>query len=150
MDDQFLEATISIRGIVRRSDDCVLIVRRSSDDGWELPGGRIYRTESVTDCLHRELREETGLTVTIRRPVEATSWTNTDGKGRFAVYYDCAISGESEVTLSDEHVDSSWVPRTAARDRLSKPQTAAIARTMSVDETDSASGTAPPDETDGR
>lgn len=129
MEEQFLEATISIRGVVCRPDERVLIVRRSSDGGWELPGGRIYRSEGVTDCLHRELREETALSVTVRRPVEATSWRNSAGKGRFAVYYYCTTEG-SEVRLSDEHTEFQWVSKATASRQLSEPQTAATVRAI--------------------
>jgi 8-oxo-dGTP pyrophosphatase MutT (NUDIX family) len=133
MDEQFLEATISIRGVVCRPDDRVLVVRRASDGGWELPGGRIYRTESVTDCLQRELREEVGVAVTVRRPVEAASWLNTAGKGRFAVYYHCTTDGRAEVALSDEHTDFGWVSKPTARDRLSEPQARATLRTTAAE-----------------
>lgn len=129
MDEQFLKATISIRGAVCRPDGRVLIVRRSSDDGWELPGGRIHRTEAVTDCLRRELREETALAVTVRRPVEATSWQNAAGKGRFAVYYHCTTES-SEVSLSDEHTGFQWVSKATASRQLSEPQTAAALRVI--------------------
>ena len=131
MDEQFLEATISIRGVVCRPDDRILTIRRSSDGGWELPGGRIYRGEAVTDCLHREVREETGLAVSVHRPVEATSWQNTAGKDRFAVYYHCTAEG-SDVTLSDEHTDSRWVSKATACEQLSEPQAAATLQTIQV------------------
>ena len=135
MDEQFLEATISIRGAVCRPDDRILIIRRSSDSGWELPGGRIYRGEAVTDCLRREVREETGLAVTVRRPLKATSWQNTAGRDRFAVYYHCTTNGAS-VTLSDEHTDSRWLSKATACEQLSKPQAAATLQTIPGETTD--------------
>jgi len=92
MDEQFLTATISIRGVVCRPDGAVLTIRRASDDGWELPGGRIHRGEAVRDCLGRELDEETGLDITVHNPVKATAWQNQAGKDRFAVYYHCSTT----------------------------------------------------------
>ncbi|WP_277555879.1 NUDIX hydrolase [Halobaculum limi] len=133
MDEPFLEATISIRGVIRRSDGSVLVIRRASDDGWELPGGRIHRNESVRDCLVREIDEETGLDVSVHGPVEATAWQNRSGHGRFAVYYRCTTDTRS-VTLSDEHTDAEWVGGAHARDRLSDPQAAATARAVSADD----------------
>jgi 8-oxo-dGTP pyrophosphatase MutT (NUDIX family) len=127
MDKQFLEATVSIRGVIRGPDDRVLTIRRSSDGGWELPGGRLHRREAVVDCLHREIREETELTVAIRRPVEAVSWQNAAGNDRFAVYYDCATD-QSGVTLSDEHTESEWTSNAVACERLSEVQATATRR----------------------
>ncbi|MFC7068761.1 NUDIX hydrolase [Halobaculum lipolyticum] len=133
MDEQFLEATISIRGVIRRPDGSVLVVRRASDDGWELPGGRIHRNESVRACLAREVAEETGLDVSVREPVEATAWQNRSGRDRFAVYYRCTTDA-TPVTLSDEHTDAEWVAGAPACDRLSDPQAAATARAVSADD----------------
>lgn len=127
MDEPFLEATISIRGVVRRTDGAVLVVRRSSDGGWELPGGRIRRSESVVDCLRRELREETDLAVSVRRPVHAVSWQNDTGDDRFAVYYHCTATAD-DVTLSEEHTAATWLDGSAVAERLSEPQAAAAAR----------------------
>ena len=135
MNKQFLEATISIRGVVCRPDDQILLIRRSNDGGWELPGGRIHRGEAVTDCLQREVREETGLAVTVCRPLEATSWQNTAENDRFAVYYHCTTEG-SDVTLSDEHTDSRWLSKEIACEQLSEPQAAATLQTVPIETTD--------------
>jgi ADP-ribose pyrophosphatase YjhB (NUDIX family) len=131
MDEQFLEATISIRGVVCRPDETVLTIRRVSDDGWELPGGRIRCRESVPDCLRRELTEETDLDATVHHPVEAVSWQNDAGSDRFAVYYYCTTDAEA-VTLSEEHTEWAWVGEGTARERLSDPQATATARAVAA------------------
>ncbi len=40
-----------------------MFVRRSDDGTWVLPAGALELDESVVDCLHREVEEETGLVV---------------------------------------------------------------------------------------
>jgi len=129
MDEPFLEATISIRGVVREPDAGVLVLRRASDGGWELPGGRIHRAESVTDCLRREIEEEAGLRVSVETPVHAVPWENTDGDDRFAVYYRCRTTS-TDVQLSEEHTEATWVDESAVGERLSEPQTKATRRAL--------------------
>jgi ADP-ribose pyrophosphatase YjhB (NUDIX family) len=47
-----------------------LLLQQRSDGGqWGLPGGSIEIGESVSEAVVREVREETGLTVTVRRLV---------------------------------------------------------------------------------
>lgn len=132
MSEEFLRATISIRAVVCRPDGTVLVVRRSSDGGWELPGGRIHRKEAVVDCLRRELDEEVGLAVDVHTPVNAVSWHNESGDDRFAVYYHCTTE-DSTVQLSDEHTDAQWVADETAREQLSGPQSNAIDRAVATD-----------------
>ncbi|GAA0218738.1 NUDIX domain-containing protein [Halobaculum roseum] len=45
MTDEPLQATVTQRGVVFAPTDQVLIVRRATDGGWELPGGRVDRGE---------------------------------------------------------------------------------------------------------
>lgn len=44
-DDDLLCATVSVRGVIQNIHGQVLIVQRSSDHNWELPGGRLGQGE---------------------------------------------------------------------------------------------------------
>ncbi|QPV62835.1 NUDIX domain-containing protein [Halosimplex litoreum] len=132
MDERLLRATASIRGAVCSPAGTTLTIRRASDDGWELPGGRIREGEAVTDCLRRELTEEVAIDATVREPVHAHAWRNDDGDDRLAVYYHCSAV-EMEPLLSDEHTEAEWVSEAVARERLSAPQTTAVARAIRAD-----------------
>ncbi len=56
-------------GVVIRSDGAVLVARRREGDRfagrWEFPGGKVSGDESPAACLHRELKEELGITIRI-------------------------------------------------------------------------------------
>jgi 8-oxo-dGTP pyrophosphatase MutT (NUDIX family) len=83
----------------------------------------------VTDCLRRELAEEVGIEATVGEPVHAYAWRNDDRDDRLAVYYHCSAA-ETDLALSDEHTEAEWVAEAVARERLSAPQTTAVARAI--------------------
>ena len=43
----------------------ILLMRRSDNGQWGLPGGYVERGESVTDAVAREVEEETGWTIRV-------------------------------------------------------------------------------------
>lgn len=127
MTETLLEATVSVRGVVVTPRDETLVVERSSDGEWELPGGRLGQQEDVVPALRREMDEETSLEVEVGDTVHANAWRNDDDDGRFAVYYRCRTD-EREVQLSEEHDDYRWVPYAEAQRLLPEPQATAVRR----------------------
>ncbi|WP_254536883.1 NUDIX hydrolase [Halomarina litorea] len=124
-------ATVSQKAILFGPDGRLLVLREADGD-WEFPGGRIDRGEAVMPALHRELREETGLSVTVGGPVH-TAVRKRHDRGKFFVYYRCATD-EADVTLSEEHVDSEWTTPERARDRLNDRCRSALERVLGREE----------------
>jgi 8-oxo-dGTP pyrophosphatase MutT (NUDIX family) len=54
--------TLSVIALIRR-DGSLLLERRVDAPVWSLIAGMVHDTETLTDGLRREVREETGLTV---------------------------------------------------------------------------------------
>jgi 8-oxo-dGTP pyrophosphatase MutT (NUDIX family) len=48
--------------VVERDDDALLLIRRTDNGNWALPGGAIEMSESVAQAAARETLEETGIT----------------------------------------------------------------------------------------
>lgn len=134
MTDELLCATVSVRGVIQNTNGQVLMVQRSADHDWELPGGRLSRGESPCQGLRREIHEETGLDIAIADIVKANSWVNTAGEGRFAVHFRCEPTAES-VTLSDEHIDSAWVRPEEVENLLSEAQITAVQIALTAPDT---------------
>lgn len=61
------------QGVLRTSDDRVLLCELTYKKDWDLPGGVVDPGESPADCVVREVREELGLDVTAG-PLIAVNW----------------------------------------------------------------------------
>jgi mutator protein MutT len=73
--------TVAIAVIIRSGQ--LLIAQRKPDASfahyWEFPGGKCEPGESVQACLHREIKEEVGLTIEILRPFDVIRHTYPTG-----------------------------------------------------------------------
>lgn len=59
---------VDVRGAVFRNDGGILLVREIADAGrWTLPGGWADVNQSPSECVRREIREESGFEVAIRK-----------------------------------------------------------------------------------
>jgi 8-oxo-dGTP pyrophosphatase MutT (NUDIX family) len=53
--------------VIFDADGRVLLQQRTDNGQWGLPGGAVEYGESLLQALHREVREETGLQITVER-----------------------------------------------------------------------------------
>jgi 8-oxo-dGTP pyrophosphatase MutT (NUDIX family) len=58
-----------VSAVIFDGDRRVLLQKRTDNGRWGLPGGAIEFGESILEALHREVMEETGLTVEVVRLV---------------------------------------------------------------------------------
>jgi ADP-ribose pyrophosphatase YjhB (NUDIX family) len=65
------EVRISVSAVVRHADQPgqILLMKRSDNAHWGLPGGYVEPGESVTLATEREVREETGYEIAVGRLV---------------------------------------------------------------------------------
>jgi 8-oxo-dGTP pyrophosphatase MutT (NUDIX family) len=57
------------RAIIRDEQGRILLIRRSDNGAWGMPAGSLELSESILDCLKREVWEETGLEVLEATPM---------------------------------------------------------------------------------
>jgi ADP-ribose pyrophosphatase YjhB (NUDIX family) len=91
----------------------VLLVRRARSPGrgfHSLPGGRVEFGETLIEALHREVREETGLTIEI---IGLAGWREVlptqPGRGHYMVMSFAARWIAGEPVLNDELDAYNWV-----------------------------------------
>ncbi|SDM00526.1 ADP-ribose pyrophosphatase YjhB, NUDIX family [Halogranum gelatinilyticum] len=113
MSDEHLQVTVSQKAALFGPSGDLLLLRRESNDAWDIPGGRLGASEDVVSGLRREVREETGLDIDVEGPVYTEAWETDAGDGRYAVVYRCATD-ERRVELGEEHHDWQWADPEAA------------------------------------
>ncbi|WP_416210297.1 NUDIX hydrolase [Frankia sp. Cr1] len=104
-----------VGAIIMDAAGALLLVQRARDPGrglWSLPGGRVEAGESDTAALVREIREETGLEVTVGRLVGRVTRPGPGGPGSGGVVYDiadyvCHVIG-GELQAGDDAADVRW------------------------------------------
>ena len=103
--------------VVINKDKEIVLHQRSDNDDWSLPGGQMEIGESISDCLLREVREETGLQPKIVRliglytsPKIIFQFPNGDVYQSFVVVFLCKVRDE-KVTLNNESTSFKWVKK---------------------------------------
>jgi 8-oxo-dGTP diphosphatase len=82
MNDEFL---IGVTGIIFNEEDEVLLVKHTYRQvKWSLPGGYLKAKEHPSEGVEREIREETGFTVSADRQLKLRTDRNT---GRIDITY---------------------------------------------------------------
>lgn len=80
----------------------VLLLKNERDE-WELPGGKLELGEQPTDCVAREISEETGLSVTTGPILDAWQYHIRPGRDVLIVTYGCQPKSGQAPRLSNEH-----------------------------------------------
>jgi ADP-ribose pyrophosphatase YjhB (NUDIX family) len=132
-----------ITAVVRRGDE-VLLVRRSDNGEWAPIGGIVEPREEAAACAVREVREETGVEVTVDRLASTSVMRDVrHPNGDVASYLDLTFActwraGEARVA-DDESTDVGWfgtgaLPpmRDVLRERIAAAVSAEAAARFSV------------------
>lgn len=85
----------------------ILLIKRRDVPVWVLPGGGIESGESPEEAVARELLEETGVTVTVKRKI--AEYIPINRLTSFSYFFECEhSSGEPQPT--DESIDAAYFP----------------------------------------
>lgn len=103
--------------LIRNPQRQLLLVRHKLR-GWELPQGRVEEGEALDAALHREVLEETG--VTIANPQPAVIWSKVSAPAALIFCFAAEYVGGT-LRPSDETPAVDWVPESQALERIDHP-----------------------------
>jgi len=108
----------SVNVVVTNAAGEVLLIRRSDNDNWAVPGGAIDLGESLVQAAVRETREETGIDCEVTGlvgiytdPKHVILYTsNGEARQEFSILLTAVATG-GQPTPSSESSEVRWVPR---------------------------------------
>lgn len=96
----------------------VLLIRRTDNDLWALPGGAQDFGEYVAETAVRETKEETGIDVEVTglvgiytNPNHVVAYSDGEARQQFSICFRARYVGGNPTT-SDESSEVAWVPHT--------------------------------------
>ena len=99
--------TLVVAAIIQDQEGLYLCAKRgdwkSSGGKWEFPGGKPESGESLEEALIREIDEELGVRITIRRLFDRSTTSDIE-----LVCFVCDLEGEKP-TSSTDHSELRWV-----------------------------------------
>ncbi len=99
---------LCVVGIVFKNNKFLFLKRPFPSQLWVPPCGTVRKNEKILDALHREIYEEAGIRVKVKKIVDVWQGWH-DGEEVFSVSYLCEPI-DDKVVVSDEHLQFKWVP----------------------------------------
>ncbi len=105
---------VSVGGLIENEEGKILLIK-SPDRGWEIPGGQVEEGESLTDALIREVKEETGIDIKVNELTlvnsNITKRVQPDGVTPIGSIVSFGFTGKAvsgELTTSEESLEVDW------------------------------------------
>jgi 8-oxo-dGTP pyrophosphatase MutT (NUDIX family) len=107
--DKHLLAKIGQYILIANSQNQVLVLERERSKNWSLPGGRLDKQDKDWKlALIREVKEETGLTVTNLKPFDV-KLIEGPYQIKYCIFFTAKITDLTKLQLSKEHLSSKWI-----------------------------------------
>jgi len=115
---------VTAAGVVENNQEEILLVK-VHHGGWVFPGGQVEVGENIIDAVIREIKEESGINVTVEKLFAISSNTSTY-KGyngvehiptKVMMDFICTFIG-GNLGISDENSESCWVKKDKVLDMI--------------------------------
>lgn len=108
---------VAVSGFVLNERGELLMIRRTDNDLYALPGGNLELGETLSQALVREVREETGIEVevteligTYSNPRHVIAYDDGEVRQEFSICFRARPTG-GDLRTSSESKEVHWVPR---------------------------------------
>ena len=106
--------TIAVKALIQHEDTFLVLKQIDSNQdnplsGWETPGGRLDVGESLEEGLAREIREETGLTMTSARLYNAFMSDPQAENPVVGLNYAATVESDEVTPDPEEHSAYQWL-----------------------------------------
>jgi 8-oxo-dGTP diphosphatase len=113
-----MELQVGVKVLLKNKEGKYLLLKRApkadAPGKWDMAGGRIHPESSLMENLQREVRDETGLTITgVPRLVGAQDIFTPSGRRVVRLTY--VGQADGEVVLSEEHAEHGWFTLTEVK-----------------------------------
>ncbi len=105
----------SVVAVVEDNDGRILMIHKTDNDLWALPGGGHDIGEYIRDTVVREVREETGYDIevtniigTYTNPHHVMAYDDGEVRQQFSIAFSAKLIG-GEARTSDESKEVAWV-----------------------------------------
>jgi ADP-ribose pyrophosphatase YjhB (NUDIX family) len=123
---------LSVSAVVRKEPGAreILLMRRSDNGLWGLPGGYVELGESVADATRREVEEETGFRVEVGRLIgvysdparQVIAYSNGDREAdrvqAVNLCFEARALSKGEITTPEETLEAGFFPQDALPEPL--------------------------------
>lgn len=118
---------IGVSAYIAREGEVLLVRRARPPRVWSLPGGLVELGETLTEAAIREVREETGLEITLERLASVIDVIRPDAEGRIERHFVLAVfvahMAGGKLAAGDDAAEAEWVARDALAGRELTPGT---------------------------
>ncbi|WPK12690.1 NUDIX domain-containing protein [Lysinibacillus louembei] len=118
---------VAVGGIVENNEGDILLVK-TKNNGWVFPGGQVEVEESLLDALVREIKEESGIDVSVEKLISVSSntaihkWHDgvTDVPTKVILDFICKPIG-GILQTSEETTECKWVSKSKVLELVESP-----------------------------
>lgn len=109
--EKFLVAAKAIIAVENR----VLILKKTKAAGgkfgekWDIPGGKVRFGETLEEALVRQVKEETGCSISVMKPYKFWTFYPSHDVQIVGTTFFCRLMDECRIQLSEEHSEFVWI-----------------------------------------
>ena len=137
--DRFI---VGVTGVVLNARDEVLLARHVYRSGitWGLPGGGVQHGESFEQAMHREILEETGISITVHELLQVDL---CEKRPQMNLYFGCTAEGTPQPGVNGELFEAGFYALDSLPGRIDPDQMVIIQRALRMGEMPELAGAIP-------